>query len=84
MKYQEIRKEVMRRSKDDPWCRECLADIQKYEETFLAIRGKLSETELEQLDLYIGACEAWCESHMFVAFELGQEVLCERTGHAPG
>ena len=84
MNYQKIRKEVMRRSQNDPWCRECLADIQKYEEAFLAIREKLSESEREQLDLYIGSCEAWCESRMFVAFELGQEVLCKRAGHTPG
>ena len=63
----------MRRSKDDPWCRECLAEVQKYEEAFRAIRSRLSEEEQEQLDLYIGACESWCESHIFVAFKLGQE-----------
>ena len=70
-----IREEVLHRSKDDPWCRECLADIQKQESAFLTIGGRLTEEEQEQLDLYIGACEAWCESHMFVAFELGQERL---------
>ena len=68
-----ILEEVLRRSKHDPWCRECLAEIQKHEETFLAIRSGLTEEEREQLDLYIGACEAWCESHMFVAFQLGRE-----------
>ena len=73
MENQKILQEVLLRSKEDPWCRECLQRIQKYEETFLAIRDKLSEAEQEQLDLYIGACEAWCESHIFVAFELGQE-----------
>ena len=78
MKYLRIIEEVLRRSKDDPWCRECLEDIQKHEEDFVAIRDKLSEAEQEQLDLYIGACEAWCESHMFVAYELGQEHLSER------
>ena len=75
MKHQEIIKEVLRRSKDDPWSRECLAEIQKHEDAYLAIRNRLTEEEQEQLDLYIGACEAWCESHMFVAFELGQERL---------
>lgn len=73
MEHLKMIEEVLRRSKDDPWCRECLADIQKHEEAFLAIRDRLTEAEQEQLDLYIGACEAWCESHMFVAFELGRE-----------
>lgn len=68
-----ILEEVLRRSKNDPWCRECLAGVQKYEEAFRAIRSKLTEEEQEALDLYIGACEAWCESHMFVAFQLGRE-----------
>ena len=73
MENQKILEEVMVRSKEDPWCRECLQRIQKYEEDFLAIRGKLSEAEQEQLDLYIGACEAWCDSHIFVAFSLGKD-----------
>ena len=68
-----ILEEVLRRSKNDPWCRECLARVQKYEEAFRAIRSSLPEAEQEQLDRYIGACEAWCESHMFVAFQLGRE-----------
>ena len=68
-----ILEEVMRRSRDDPWCRECLAAIEEYEEAFHAIRDRLSAEEQEQLDLYIGACEAWCESHIFVAFELGRD-----------
>ena len=75
MQYQNIFEEVMRRSKDDPWCRECLQQIQKHEAAFLAIRGRLTEEEQEQLDLYIGACEAWCESHMFLAFALGWEKM---------
>ena len=73
MESQKILEEVLRRSREDPWCRECLQQVQEYEDAFLAIRDRLSEQEQEQLDLYIGACEAWCESHMFVAFELGQE-----------
>ena len=68
-----IQEEVFRRSKTDLWCRECLQQIQKYEDAFHSIRCRLTEEEQEQLDLYIGACEAWCESHIFVAFELGQE-----------
>ena len=73
MENQKILEEVLVRSKEDPWCRECLHQIQKYEEAFLAIRGKLSEAEQEELDLYIGACEAWCDSHIFVAFSLGKD-----------
>ena len=73
MKNEEILQEVLFRSKEDSWCRECRQRIQKYEEAFFAIRGKLSETEQEQLDLYIGACKAWCESHIFVAYQLGRE-----------
>ena len=76
MESQKILEEVLRRSREDPWCRECLQQVQEYEDTFRAIRDRLSEQEQEQLDLYIGACEAWCESHMFVAFELGQESIC--------
>ena len=68
-----ILEEVLRRSKNDPWCRECLAGVQKYEEAFRTIRSKLAEEEQEALDLYIGACEARCESQMFVAFQLGRE-----------
>ena len=75
MKNEEILQEVLFRSKEDPWCKECLQQVQKYEEAFLAIRGKLSEAEQEQLDLYIGACEAWCDSHIFVAFQLGIEQM---------
>jgi len=67
--------EVLSRSQEDPWCRECLEQIQKYEADFLAIRSKLTEAEQDQLDLYIGACEAWCESHMFVAFTLGRHHI---------
>ena len=73
MDSQMILEEVLRRSKEDPWCRECLRQVQKHEEAFLAIRDKLTEEEQEQLDLYIGACEAFCDSHIFVAFALGQE-----------
>ena len=73
MENQKILEEVLVRSKEDPWCRECRQQVQKYEESFLAIRGKLSEEEQEQLDLYIGACEAWCDSHIFVAFSLGKD-----------
>ena len=76
MKNQKILEEVLRRSREDPWCRECLQQVQEYEDAFRAIRDRLSQREQEQLDLYIGACEAWCESHMFVAFELGQESIC--------
>ena len=75
MENQKILEEVLLRSKEDPWCRECLQRIQKYEEAFLAIRDKLSESEREHLDLYIGACEAWCDSHIFVAFQLGIEQM---------
>ena len=73
MENLKILEEVMRRSKDDPWCRECGQYIQQYEEAFHAIRSKLTEEEQEQLDLYIGACEARCDSHIFVAFQLGRE-----------
>jgi len=75
MKNLKIREEVLCRSKDDPWCRECLEQIEKYTESFLAIRSKLTEEEREQLDLYIGACEAWCDAHIFVAYQLGREGL---------
>ncbi len=82
MENQNILPEVFRRSKEDPRCRECLEQIQKYEDSFHAIRSKLTEAEQEQLDLYIGACEAWCESHMFVAFSLGRNDMdfcnCEK------
>ena len=73
MEDQEIIQEVFLRAKEDLWCRECLEQVRKYEETFLAIRSKLTEEEQEQLDLYIGACEAWCDSHIFVAFSLGKD-----------
>ena len=73
MENQKILEEVLLRSKEDPWCRKCLQRIQKYEEAFLAIRDKLSEAEQDQLDLYIGACEAWCDSHIFVAYQFGRE-----------
>lgn len=74
MKDQELLQEVLHRSKNDPWCQECLECVQKYEQAFLIIRNTLTEKEQEQLDLYIGACEAWCESHIFVAFELGRRT----------
>ena len=70
-----ILEEVLHRSKEDPWCRECLEQIQQYGDAFHAIRSKLTAEEQEQLDLYIGACEAWCESHMFVAYHLGRERI---------
>lgn len=73
MENQEILREVMLRAKEDPWCRECLEQVQKHEAAFLAIRSRLTETEREQLDLYIGVCEAWCDSHIFVAYQLGEE-----------
>ena len=73
MENLELLQKVRERSKADPWCRECLQHIQRYEEAFLAIRSRLTEEEQEQLDLYIGACEAWCESHIFVAYQLGNE-----------
>ena len=73
MEDQEIIQEVFLRAKEDLWCRECLEQVRKYEEPFLAIRSKLTEEEQEQLDLYIGACEAWCDSHIFVAFSLGKD-----------
>lgn len=75
MENQRILEEVLRRSKDDPWCRECLEQIEAYENAFHTIRSRLTEEEQEQLDLYIGACEAWCESHMFVAYHLGREGI---------
>ena len=75
MENQRILEDVFRRSKDAPWCRECLAEIEEYTDAFHAIRGRLTEEEQEQLDLYIGACEAWCESHMFVAYRLGREHI---------
>lgn len=73
MTNQEILQEVMHRSRNDAWCTECLADVQRREGAFLAIRSRLSPEEQEQLDLYIGACEAWCDAHIFVAFALGRE-----------
>ena len=73
MIHQEILQEVMHRSKNDAWCSECLQDVYRWEDAFLAIRGKLTEEEQEQLDLYIGACEAWCDAHIFVAYQLGRE-----------
>lgn len=75
MENQRILEDVFRRSKDDPWCREYLAEIEEYTDAFHAIRSRLTEEEQEQLDLYIGACEAWCESHMFVAYRLGREHI---------
>lgn len=73
MENQEILQEVMRRAKNDPWCMECLQDVQRHEGNYLTIRGKLSPEEQEQLDLYIGACEAFCDAHIFVAHQLGRE-----------
>ena len=73
MENQEILQEVMCRSKADPWCQECLSHINRHEEAFFSIRDKLTDTEQEQLDLYIGACEAFCDSHIFVAYQLGVE-----------
>ena len=73
MENQIILREVLHHAKEDPWCRECMNHIQKYEDAFHSIRNQLTEEEQEQLDLYIGACEAWCESHIFVAYELGRK-----------
>lgn len=73
MIHQKILLEVMHRSQSDTWCTECLKDVQRREAHFLAIRSKLTEEEQEQLDLYIGACEAWCDAHTFVAYQLGRE-----------
>ena len=75
MIHQEILQEVMMRSRENPWCLECLRQVQKHEEAFLSIRGRLTEEEQEELDLYIGACEAFCDSHIFLAFELGREQV---------
>ena len=72
--------EVLRRAKEDPWCRECLAEIAAYEEAFHAIRSGLTRQEQEQLDLYIGACEAWCQAHIFAAYSLGLEEGRPRYG----
>ena len=72
MENQKILQEVIRRSKADPWCQECLSHINRHEEAFSAIRDKLTDAEQEQLDLYIGACEAWCDAHIFVAYQLGR------------
>ena len=79
MEDQELILEVLHRSKNNTWCQECLENVQRYEEAYHCILNKLTEEEQEQLDLYIGACEALCESHMFIAFELGQEHLGERS-----
>ena len=73
MIHQEILQEVMERSKNDPWCAECLREVQRYEGNYLDIRSRLSPEEQEQLDLYIGACEAFCDAHIFVAHQLGME-----------
>ena len=73
MENQKILEEVLLRSKEDPWCRECLEQVQKHEAAFLAIHSRLTEAEQEEVDLYIGACEAWCDSHIFVAYQLGRE-----------
>lgn len=84
MIHQQILQEVMRRSRYNAWCAECLSYIQRHEDSFLAIRSKLTEEEQEQLDLYIGACEAWCHAHIFIAYQLGREnpflVLGSSTG----
>lgn len=73
MIHQKILEEVMRRAKKDTWCTECLKDVQQRESKFLAVRSRLPTEEQEQLDLYIGACEAFCDSHIFVAYQLGKE-----------
>ena len=47
--------------------------MDQQEEAFHNIRGALPEEQQEQLDLYIGACEAWRQAQLFVAYALGRE-----------
>ena len=73
MQKQDILRIVMERGKTDPWCQACRQDLDRREEGFLALRQQLTNKQQEQLDLYIAACEAYCDAHIFVAWELGRE-----------
>ena len=82
--HPEIASPVLRRAYADAYLLEQMTPVILPGELLLGQPdfSPLTEAEQEQLDLYIGACEAWCESHMFVAFSLGRNDMdfcnCEK------
>lgn len=73
MKHSNLLTMVFQRAKSDEWCRQCREVVDKHENNYLAFLNTLPEEQQEMLELYIGACEAWCDSHIFVAYQLGRE-----------
>lgn len=63
--------EVLARTKDDPWHKECLAEVARWESRFLEIRESLSPADREALDYYIAACEQLRSSFIYPAYEAG-------------
>lgn len=59
-------------AKADPYCQECLAEVERRTPEFQRIRDKLTEEEQEVLDLYIAACEEHQYSFIYPAYELGK------------
>lgn len=64
--------EVLARVKDDPWHRECLAEVERLEPMFLQIRDSLSPSDQESLDSYIAACEQLRSNFIYPAYEVGR------------
>ena len=69
----ELWDKLFEKAKADAWHRKCLLEVRRTEAAFLRIREALCETEKDELDEYIAACEALEDSFVFLAYELGMD-----------
>lgn len=69
---------VYARAVQDPWHRECQAEVERLEPVFLRIRARLTVQEREELDQYIAACEELAHSLVYPAYEQGSLSVLSR------
>ena len=70
MENVELWDKLLQLAKTDTWYRECLQNLEQAEPAFLAIRDTLNETQQQQLDDYIAACEALEDALVLIACKL--------------
>lgn len=66
------RQEMYALAREDPWCKQCLADMTALEADFLRLRDKLNPDEQAVPDNYIDACEEASFSLIYPAYRLGR------------
>ena len=73
MNPEELWNELERQKANDVQYQQLLGMVKRLEPGYLAVLAMLSQEQRQQVEDYVGACEALDDPLVYIAFRLGQE-----------